>query len=362
MSLPFPVSRSPVSPSTSVRRARHTPLIAAGAVLALMVTLAACGDDADPTTDAAATTSASVSADADPSESPSASASTSESSTAAASGELPTVKGGFGEAPTITVPDSEPPSELVVKTLIKGKGDAVEADETAVVNYVGVRWDDGKAFDSSFDRGAPAGLVLGAGAIPPGLDSGLVGLRAGTRALLVLPPDEAYGDTPPGDPIQAGDTLVFVVDVLGSHAGDETAKGEPAPTEDDSLPYVSITPKAPEIIIPAGSPSKQLIVIPVVVGTGPKVQKGDTVVVQYKGVLWRNGKEFDASWGRGQPFVTTIGQGATLPAWDKGLVGQTVGSRVMLVVPPKDGYGDAGSGQIKGTDTMVFAVDILGAY
>ncbi len=63
-----------------------------------------------------------------------------------------------------------------------------------------------------------------------------------------------------------------------------------------------------------------------------------------------------------QPFVTAIGQGAVIPGWDKGLVGQTVGSRVMLVVPPKDGYGDAGSGEIKGTDTMVFAVDILGAY
>ena len=61
-------------------------------------------------------------------------------------------------------------------------------------------------------------------------------------------------------------------------------------------------------------------------------------------------------------IVTTIGTGAVIPGWDKGLVGETVGSRVMLVVPPKDGYGQAGSGQIRGTDTMVFAVDILGAY
>ncbi|MEO8106541.1 MAG: FKBP-type peptidyl-prolyl cis-trans isomerase [Actinomycetes bacterium] len=348
-----------MSPSTlPTSRARRTSLIAAGSVLALVATLAACGDDADPAADPA------TSAATDTSESPAASASgsPSESSTAAATGEMPSVEGGFGETPTITVPDSEPPSELVVETLTKGNGPAVEAGETIVVNYAGVRWDDGNIFDSSFDRGSPAGFGIGVGAVIPGWDSGLVGLKAGTRVLMVLPPDQAYGDESPGDPIQAGDTLVFVVDVLGSHAGNETAKGEPAPTEDDSLPYVSITPKAPEIIIPAGSPPKQLIKIPVVVGSGPKVQKGDTVVVQYKGVLWRNGKEFDASWGRGQPFVTAIGQGAVIPAWDKGLVGQTVGSRVMLVVPPKDGYGDAGSGQIKGTDTMVFAVDILGAY
>lgn len=335
---------------------RRTSLIALGSALALVTTLAACGDGADPAADSATSSSADASA------SPSSSASASESATANATGELPTVKGGFGQVPTISVPDATPPSDLVISTLQQGKGPATQAGETIVVNYAGVRWADGQVFDSSFDRGAPAGFGIGIGAVIPGWDSGLVGIKAGTRVLMVLPPDQAYGDTPPGDPIQAGDTLVFVVDVLGSHAGNAAAKGEPAPTEDDSLPYVSITPKAPEIVIPPGSPAKQLIAIPVVVGQGAKVKKGDTVVVQYKGVLWRNGKEFDSSWSRQQPFVTTIGQGAVITGWDKGLIGQTVGSRVMLVVPPKDGYGDAGQGEIKGTDTMVFAVDILGAY
>jgi peptidylprolyl isomerase len=335
---------------------RRTSLVALGSALVLLATLTACGDDTDPAAEPVTSSSSSASA------SPSGSASATTSETSSATGELPTVKGGFGQAPTISVPDAEPPSDLVVKTLEQGKGPATKAGETIVVNYAGVRWDDGQVFDSSFDRGAPAGFGIGVGAVIPGWDSGLVGVKAGTRVLMVLPPDQAYGDTPPGDPIQAGDTLVFVVDVLGSHAGNAAAKGDPAPTEDDSLPYVSITPRAPEIVVPPGSPSKQLIVIPVVVGKGAKVQKGDTVVVQYKGVLWRNGKEFDSSWSREQPFVTTIGQGAVIPGWDKGLVGQTVGSRVMLVVPPKDGYGSAGQGEIKGTDTMVFAVDILGAY
>ncbi len=334
---------------------RRRSTVALGASLVLVATLAACGDDAEPAADPLPSTSSTDSA--------SPSASSSESDEPAAAGDLPTVKGEFGQTPTITVPESEPPSDLVVKTLTQGNGPAVEAGETIVVDYAGVRWEDGLTFDSSFDRGSPAGFGIGVGAVIPGWDSGLVGVKAGSRVLMVLPPEEAYGDQPPsGAPIQAGDTLVFVVDVLGSYAGNEAAKGEPAPTEDDSLPSVSITPKAPEIVIPAGDPTNRLIVIPVVVGDGPEVKKGDTVVVQYKGVLWRTGKEFDSSWSREQPFVTTIGQGAVIPGWDKGLVGQTVGSRVMLVVPPKDGYGDAGSGEIKGTDTMVFAVDILGAY
>jgi peptidylprolyl isomerase len=335
-------------------------VIALGGALVLVASLAACGQSDDPSDNPNAFADSSSSAE--PSGDPSPSKSSSPSEEPAASGELPTVDGGFGETPTIEVPDSAPPSELVVKTLSEGDGPAVKSGETIVVDYAGVRWEDGQTFDSSFDRGSPAGFGIGVGAVIPGWDSGLVGVKAGTRVLMVLPPDEAYGDTSPGEPIQAGDTLVFVVDVLGSHAGNEAASGTPAPTEDDSLPAVSLSSKAPQITIPAGSPPNRLIAIPVVVGDGPEVKSGDTVVVQYKGVLWRNGEEFDSSWSRQQPFVTAIGQGAVIPGWDKGLVGQTVGSRVMLVVPPKDGYGDAGQGKIKGTDTMVFAVDILGTY
>ncbi|MCZ3389285.1 MAG: FKBP-type peptidyl-prolyl cis-trans isomerase [Actinomycetia bacterium] len=335
-------------------------MTAVGGALVLVASLAACGESTDPSDNPNAFSYPETSGE--PSGTPSPSASASSSADPAASGELPTVEGGFGQTPTITVPDAEPPTDLVVKTLSQGDCPAVKSGETMVVDYVGVRWEDGQPFDSSFDRGAPAGFGIGVGAVIPGWDSGLVGVKAGTRVLMVLPPDQAYGDTPPGDPIQAGDTLVFVVDVLGSHAGDEAAIGAPAPTEDDSLPAVSLSSKAPAITIPAGDPPKRLIAIPVVVGNGPAVEKGETLVVQYKGVLWRNGQEFDSSWSRQQPFVTAIGLGKIIPGWDKGLVGQTVGSRVMLVVPPKQGFGDAGQGKIKGTDTMVFAVDILGAY
>ena len=93
--------------------------------------------------------------------------------------------------------------------------------------------------------------------------------------------------------------------------------------------------------------------------------KGQTVVTQYVGEIWRTSKVFDSSWSRGEPFGFTIGAtpSQVITGWDKGLIGQTVGSRVMLVVPPGDGYGKTGSSQagIKGTDTLVFVVDILGA-
>lgn len=93
---------------------------------------------------------------------------------------------------------------------------------------------------------------------------------------------------------------------------------------------------------------------------------------QYTGVRWRDGNEFDSSWkaGRG-PFATRLavsdpktGEPGVIKGWVDGLIGRRVGSRILLIVPPNLGYGAAGyeAGGITGTDTVVFVIDILGAY
>jgi peptidylprolyl isomerase len=86
-------------------------------------------------------------------------------------------------------------------------------------------------------------------------------------------------------------------------------------------------------------------------------------VVQYTGMNWRTKKVFDSSWSRSEPWGTPIGEGQVISGWDKGLVGQTVGSRVLLVIPPADGYGKTGSSAagIKATDDLVFVIDIIAA-
>ncbi len=100
-------------------------------------------------------------------------------------------------------------------------------------------------------------------------------------------------------------------------------------------------------------------------GNGPKVTKGEYVIAQYVGYIWRTKKTFGSSWSSGSPFGFVIGASPeqVIPGWDKGLEGQTVGSRVMLSIPPAEGYGKAGQSQagIKGTDTLVFVVDIVDA-
>jgi peptidylprolyl isomerase len=98
-------------------------------------------------------------------------------------------------------------------------------------------------------------------------------------------------------------------------------------------------------------------------GTGPVVKKGQFIVVQYTGENWRTKSVFDSSYSRSVPAGFEIGVSQVIPGWDKGLVGQSVGSRVLLVLPPAQGYGTSGnsSAGITGTDTLVFVVDILSA-
>ena len=92
---------------------------------------------------------------------------------------------------------------------------------------------------------------------------------------------------------------------------------------------------------------------------------GEYVVAQYAGFIWRTKKVFGSSWSSGSPFGFTIGASPeqVIPGWDKGLVGQTIGSRVMLSIPPAQGYGSSGASQagIKGNDTLLFVVDIIDA-
>jgi peptidylprolyl isomerase len=120
---------------------------------------------------------------------------------------------------------------------------------------------------------------------------------------------------------------------------------------------------APRISFPNAKPPTKLVVVTLHKGNGPKVAKGDLIITNYVGAVWR-GSVFDSSFKRKVPFGTPIGVGQVIPAWDKGLVGQTVGSRVLLVAPPVDAYGSAQSAPpgLSKSDTLVFVVDIIASY
>ncbi|MCW2968685.1 MAG: peptidylprolyl isomerase [Solirubrobacteraceae bacterium] len=115
----------------------------------------------------------------------------------------------------------------------------------------------------------------------------------------------------------------------------------------------------PKIAKPGGNPPATLIKKDLVVGKGPVLKSGQTATVQYVGISWSNGKQFDASWDRGQPISFPIGVGQVIPGWDKGVPGMRVGGRRELVIPPAQGYGPAGSPPAIGpNETLVFVIDL----
>jgi peptidylprolyl isomerase len=120
--------------------------------------------------------------------------------------------------------------------------------------------------------------------------------------------------------------------------------------------------KKPVVTVPKGSPPNHLVTKDLIVGTGTAAKTGSTVTVNYVGVLYKGGKEFDSSWKTGQPFAPfPLGQGRVIPGWDQGLVGMKVGGRRELIIPPNLAYGKQGSPPtIPPNATLVFVVDLLG--
>ncbi len=115
----------------------------------------------------------------------------------------------------------------------------------------------------------------------------------------------------------------------------------------------------PTIEVPSGPPPADLVSNDIVTGDGATAEQGDTVKVQYVGALYEDGKQFDASWDRNEPFEFQLGAGQVIPGWDQGVEGMKVGGRRVLVIPPDLGYGAQGSPPtIPGGATLVFVVDL----
>jgi FKBP-type peptidyl-prolyl cis-trans isomerase len=276
------------------------------------------------------------------------------------------VFGAFGTRPTVTIPKINPPASLQARHLISGHGTLVAKGDLAVADLTAYTWS-GTATKkiSELSTGQPQPLTVGS--TIAGLDKSLEGSRVGTRLLITIPPKDGFGSA--GDSslgVSGKDTLLLVVDVLGSYQKTASAHGTPEAVNGTGLPTAGTSSPgtAPPVHIPQTAPPATLQVHTLIQGSGPVVKKGNLLVAQYEGVIWRTGKVFSSTWNSGAPAGFQIGTGQVIKGWDDGLAGKRVGSQVLLVVPPADGYGKQGSSQagIKGTDTLVFVVDILGTY
>lgn len=273
------------------------------------------------------------------------------------------VTGSVGEAPEIVVPDAEPPSELVLEVLEEGDGEPVRACDFVSVDYYGQTWvaaDDtsDNVFDQSFERGDQFRTTLGVGSVIKGWDAALNGIPAGSRVLLSVPPEHAYGAEESGHEL-GGETLLFVVDVVDRVAAAEAAvSGEPVADLPEGLPAVSGDGnEEPAIDFTGAEAPAQSDAQLLVAGDGPEIQ--ENIVVKMVQAPYGDGARL-SSWEIGQGPLGRWPNGSPvtvndLPGMAGALEGQKVGSRVLVRIGTEDNTQTEG-------EALAIVVDVVGTY
>jgi len=273
---------------------------------------------------------------------------------------LPTVSGDYGDKPKVTAEKEEKPGKkLKSDVLVEGKGPKVAKGDLLVADYLGSVYATNKVFDNSYDRGQPAGFEIGTGKVIKGWDETLVGVNAGSRVLMVVPPAKGYG--PEGNEqagIKGTDTLVFVVDVIASYGKDATKADETSTAVtglSPKLPKVEGAPGvAPTVTVAKGTtPPKAASTTVIAKGSGKPLEKGKLAIVQYTAVNYA-GEPLDSTWETGVPRGFGIGIEGQATPFDE-LAGVPVGSRVLLLLPAQQG-GDPKK------DSVAVAIDILAMH
>ncbi len=226
----------------------------------------------------------------------------------------------------------------------------VGEDANVTINYVGVNGRTGDAFDSSYGKGTPASFGL-ANTIP-GFQKGLVGQKVGSRVLIGMTGEDGYAQGNSNAGIQAGDSLIFVVDILSASFPEPT--GETV-TPAEGLPTVTAGENGPELTVPDGLNADTLKVQPLIKGPGKAIAEDSTISVKYRAWGAKTGKLIYDAWKPQQGALAGLIQG-----WKTGLPGQTAGSRVMLVVPAAESFpnGDPKNGLENG-EGLVYVIDIV---
>lgn len=272
-----------------------------------------------------------------------------------------TATGKPGSAPKIDFP-----TPLVARTtqrsvVIEGKGDALQLGQPVILDYTILNGTTQKVLQkSTYSPAKGTQLTVDDSVVGRGLRCAQVGSRV---VVVASAKDSHGGQEDPSSGLGKNDSIVYVLDV--KRAFPARADGAPQVPQ-NGLPAVVLAPNgAPGLTIPATTPPKSLQVDVLKAGSGKKLGDGDFAVLKYTGVFWADSKVFDSTWvgdKKGQSAVLEIADGKVISGFVKGLVGQRVGSQVLLVVPPSEGYGPNGSQDqtVPPNSTLVYVVDILG--
>lgn len=273
------------------------------------------------------------------------------------------ITGDIGKAPKVKWDGELDVTKTATSVVTKGDGDKVAEGDQVVTNiWIGNGTTQKKAY-STYDEGQTQTIPV-SDDLSPVFKDAVLDQTVGSRVAVTTTSAEAFGEAGNAQMgIGNKDTVLIIVDLMDSTTvldgpdGEDQAAPAWAPelvTDGDKVTGLDFagTPK----------PTGKLQSAALIVGSGDAVKKGQTITVNYLGQVYGAKKPFDESYSA-QPASFAIGVGQVVSGWDKTLVGAKVGSRMILAIPPADGYGKQGNAQagIKGTDTLYFVVDILAA-
>jgi peptidylprolyl isomerase len=274
------------------------------------------------------------------------------------------ITGAVGTKPQVEWKTKFTANDVQTTTLTKGDGDTIaEGDQVQAQIWIGNGFSQKEAY-STYDQGGAQTLTLN-GQLSPVFADAIKGAAVGSRIVVTAPADELVGEGGNADlGISNKDPLLVVIDLLGKPKPPlDGPQGKPQPSPAWAPKLVTKGDKVTGLdFAKTPKPDGKLRSAVLIQGTGATVKKGQSITVNYLGQVYQAKQPFDESYTK-EPATFGIGTGQVIPGWDKTLVGQKVGSRVILAIPPQEGYGKQGQPQagIKGTDTLYFVVDILGA-
>ncbi|GAA4981770.1 FKBP-type peptidyl-prolyl cis-trans isomerase [Kineococcus glutinatus] len=319
--------------------------------LALVLALGACASEPEAATPTATSSTAT--------------ASPAELAPAAVDPDLAVQVTGAADAkPEVTITTPLSVEESTRKVVTAGTGAVIEQGQTVVLDYTLYNGRDGAELDTTYGKTAAAFPITDQ--LIRGVANGLLGATVGDRLAIAVAPSDGFGEQAGAAyaGLEATDTMVLVADLRDAYVPLTQAEGQ-AVTPPAGLPTVEVDAEGRPTGITIGADvdknPQQLVVQPLITGTGAAVESGQTITVQYTGVRLEDGEQFDSSWESGQPASFPIGTGGVIAGWDQGLVGQPVGSRVLLVIPQALAYPDASEENGRPAGPLVFVVDILDA-
>jgi len=321
-------------PSTTIIRP-----LSAVAALACAVALAGCGSSGDKDTKSSSDPSSSASASASP-------AADIDPCTVKSGSTSDGVKvsGDFGKTAKATF--DEPLKATSIERTVVTKGTGVTPKKGQTVNAVVTAYlGTGKSLGTQ-----PLKLAVGSGSIPASFRAGVECLPVGSRVVVTDSATDIYGsegNTSAG--IKATDSMVIVTDVVSIVKPLKLAKWTNAPA------VTFAKSGKPKVTLPKTAAPKQLLLKVLKQGKGAVVKSGDQVTVDYQGTSWNTKKIFDQSYGRG---AATFGTDQVVEGFGAALVGQKVGTTLIVSIPPKYAYGEKGSGQQLSGQTLVFVIKI----